>query len=127
MTFSNIGLMYAALWIVGKTRGIWLLLGSLLIALGVIVPVGAIGMPSGVPPMTVAGLLVWVAFAAFVLFGAHARHATSGSAMRFVRTVRKLLPSVSYAAGTELELLLGTTRPWVVAIGQAVPMAAAGG
>jgi hypothetical protein len=126
VTFSNIGLMYAALWIVGKTRGIWLLLGSLLIALGVIVPIGAIGMPSGVPPMTVAGLLVWAAFAAFVLFGAHVRHAASGSAMRFARTVRKLLPSVSYAAGTELALLLGTTRPWVVAIGQAVPMAAAG-
>ncbi len=46
--------------------------------------------------------------------------------MHFVRTVRNLLPSVSYAAGTELELLLGTTRPWVVAIGQGVPMAAAG-
>jgi hypothetical protein len=125
VTFSNIGLMYLALWIVGKTRGIWLLLGSLLIALGVIVPISAIGLPSGVPPLTVAGLVVWMAFAAFVLFGARLRHLASGSAAHFAGHARRLLPSVSYAPGTELDLLLGTTRPWVVAIGQAVPVAAA--
>ncbi len=31
VTFSDISLMYAALWVVGKTRGVWLLVGSLLV------------------------------------------------------------------------------------------------
>jgi hypothetical protein len=119
VTFSNVGLMYTALWIVGKARGIWLLLGSLLIALGIIVPLGAIGLPSGVPPMTVAGLAIWVAFGAVVVFGARLRRLANRA---FLRGARRQLPGVPYAAGTELDLLLGTTRPWVVAIGQAVPL-----
>jgi hypothetical protein len=127
VAFSNIGLMYAALWIVGKTRGIWLLVGSLLIVVGIVTPLAAIGRPSGVPPLTVAGLAVWAAFAIVVLFGARLRQAASGPATRFARRARGLrLPSLSYSPGAELDLLLGTTRPWVVAIGQAAPVAFAG-
>ncbi len=123
VTFSNVGLMYTAIWIVRKARGIWLLLGSLLIAAGIIVPLGAIGMPSGVPPMTIAGIAIWAAFAALVLFGARLRRFANRG---LLRGARSRLPGVSYAAGAELDLLLGTARPWVVALGQAVPVAAAG-
>jgi hypothetical protein len=35
------------------------------------------------------------------------------------------LPTPAYAAGAELTLLLGTSRPWIVALGQAVPLGAA--
>lgn len=123
VTFSNVGLMYTAIWIVRKARGIWLLLGSLLIATGIIVPLGAIGMPSGVPPMTIAGVAVWAAFACLVLFGARLRRFANRG---LLRGARSRLPGVTYAAGAELDLLLGTARPWVVALGQAVPVAAAG-
>ena len=126
VTFSNVGLMYMALWIVGKARGIWLLIGSLLIAAGIVVPLGAIGMTSGVPPMTAAGLILWAAFAAFVLLGGRFRHIGSSAFATLMRRVRELPPRMSYAAGAEIDLLLGTTRPWVVAIGQAVPLAFAG-
>jgi hypothetical protein len=122
VTFSNIGLMYTALWIVSKARGIWLLLGSLVIAIGMIAPIAAIGRPVGVPPVTAAGLVLWVAFAALVLFGGRLRHTGNRAVATLLRNARERLPRVSYAAGTELDLLLGTTRPSVVAIGQAVPL-----
>jgi hypothetical protein len=122
ITFSNIGLMYAALWIVGKARGIWLLIGSLLIAAGIALPLGAIGRPTGVPPMTVAGFVLWIAFAAVVLFGGRFRHAGGRAVTKFVRRARALGPRVSYAANAELDLLLGTSRPWVVTIGQTMPL-----
>jgi hypothetical protein len=122
--FSNVGLMYAALWIVGKTRGIWLLIGSLFIAVGIVGPLAAITQPSGVPAITVSGLVIWGAFAALLLFGGRLRHAAIGT--RLVRSARALLPTLVYAPGSELAVLLGTTRPWVVAIGQAVPAAVAG-
>ena len=54
-TFSNVSIMYAALWIVGKTRGIWPLLGSLLVILGIVAPLGLIGRPSGLPALVWAG------------------------------------------------------------------------
>jgi hypothetical protein len=122
VTFSNVGLMYTALWIVSKARGIWLLIGSLVIAIAMVVPLGAIGRPSGVSPMTAAGLVLWAAFAALVLCGGRFRHNGTSAVATLVRRARVLVPPASYAAGTELDLLLGTTRPSVVAIGQAVPL-----
>ncbi|HUF74002.1 MAG TPA: hypothetical protein VMR74_14020 [Gammaproteobacteria bacterium] len=32
------------------------------------------------------------------------------------------MPPLRYSAGTELDLLLGTTRPWIVALGQVLPI-----
>ena len=125
VTFSNISIMYAALWIVGKTRGIWLLLGSLLVILGVLLPLSLIGRPSGLPPLVWAGAIVWLAFAVLLLFGSRLRHAFGGSRSRLAQRARQLLPTTSYSSGAELDLLLGTSQPWVVALGQAIPIAAA--
>jgi hypothetical protein len=126
VTFSNTGLIYAALWIVAKTRGIWLLLGSLLIAIGFVTPLVGITRPSGIGPWPLVGFAVWAAFAVFALLGGRLRHAARGAATRWQRRAREILPRVPYSAGSELDLLLGTARPWVVAIGQAVPVAVAG-
>jgi hypothetical protein len=32
------------------------------------------------------------------------------------------MPVFRYASGTELDLMLGTTRPWIVALGQVIPI-----
>ena len=40
VVFCDVSLMYVALWIVAKTRGIWLLIGSVLIAFGIFMPLG---------------------------------------------------------------------------------------
>lgn len=124
VTFSNIILMYAALWVVGKTRGVWLLLGSLLIILGILLPLGLIGRPSGLPALVWAGGFAWLAYAALLLFGARLRHALLGSGYRLAQRAQRFLPKSSYSAGAELDLLLGTSRPWVVALGQAIPICA---
>ena len=101
------------------------MLGSLLVILGVLLPLGLIGRPSGLPPLVWAGVIVWLAFAVLLLFGSRLRHTFGGGAFRLVRRAKLFLPAASYSSGAELDLLLGTNRPWVVAFGQAIPIAAA--
>jgi hypothetical protein len=121
VVFADVSVMYAALWIVGKTRGIWLLIGSLLIAFGIFAPLSLIGLPSGVPAIVWVGVTGWVGFAALLLFGGRLKQKLARSLAATTQLARRALPSAAYSSGTELELLLGTTRPWLVALGQAVP------
>jgi len=125
VVFSDVSLMYVALWIVGKTRGIWLLIGSLLIAFGILMPLGLIGLPSGVPAVVWVGIAGWVGFALLLLFGGRLKQKLARSLAAAAQLARRVLPSVGYASGTELDLLLGTRRPWLVALGQAVPVVTA--
>jgi hypothetical protein len=125
VVFGDVSIMYVALWIVAKTRGIWLLIGSLLIAFGIVAPLGLIGRPEGVPAMAWLGIGAWLAFAALVLFGGRLKQKLARSLAAFTQRARRVLPGAAYASGAELELLLGTSRPWLVALGQAVPIVAA--
>jgi hypothetical protein len=125
MAFVDFGLMYAALWIVSKTSGLWRLMGALFIIVGITLPLRYIG---GIPPVTGlewAGLVGWSAFAAILLAGGRLRHALHALGAEAVGLGRRLLPPLHYRAGAETDLLLGTTRPWIVAVGQIVPVAAA--
>jgi hypothetical protein len=123
VVFGDVSVMYAALWIVGKTRGIWMLVGSVLIAIGIVSPLGLIGRPEGVPAIAWLGVGAWLVFAALLLFGGRLKLARSLAAC--ARLARRVLPGAAYASGTELDLLLGTSRPWLVALGQAVPVVVA--
>lgn len=125
VTFSSAGLMYVALWLVGKTSGVWRLMGSLLVIFCVVLPMGLIGRPVGVPPLVWLGAIPWVAFATLLLFGSRLKHAFADRGLRAWRAARRRLPGTRYSAGDELALLLGTTNPWIVAVGQVVPIAAA--
>lgn len=124
MAFVDFGLMYAALWIVSKTSGLWRLMGALLVIAGITLPLRYIG---GIPPVTLlewAGLAGWFAFAAALLAGGRLRHALHALRAEAVRLGRRMSPPLHYRAGAETDLLLGTTRPWI-AVGQIVPVAAA--
>ena len=125
IVFGDVSVMYVALWIVAKTRGIWLLIGSLLIAIGIVSPLGLIGRPEGVPPIGWLGIGVWLAFAALLLFGGRLKQQVARSLAAPAQLARRVLPGAAYASGAELDLLLGTSRPWIVALGQAVPIVAA--
>jgi hypothetical protein len=125
VVFGDVSVMYVALWIVAKTRGIWLLIGSLLIALGIVAPLGLIGRPEGVPATAWLGIGGWLAFAALLLFGGRLKQKLARSLAAFAQRAHRVLPSAAYATGAELDLLLGTNRAWVVALGQAVPIVAA--
>lgn len=121
VVFADISVMYVALWLVGKTRGVWLLLGSLLVGFGVLAPLNLIGRPSGVPGLVWVGVAGWAIFATLLLGGARLRHSLIGTISR-ARSV--LRPRARYESGGELTWLLGTSRPWIVAVGQAVPLVA---
>ncbi len=124
IVFGDVSVMYVALWIVAKTRGIWLLIGSLLVAVGIVAPLGLIGRPEGVPPIGWLGIGAWLAFAALLLFGGRLKQKLARSLAAAAQLTRRILPGDVYASGAELELLLGTSRPWLVALGQAVPVVA---
>jgi len=128
VVFSDVSIMYIALWIVSKTRGIWLLVGSVLIAVGIVSPLGLIGRPEGVPAIAWLGIGAWFAFAALLLFGGRLKPKLARSLIALARLARRLLPGAAYSSGGEIDLLLGTNRPWVVALvalGQAVPIVVA--
>ena len=122
VVFGDVSIMYVALWIVAKTRGIWLLIGSLLIAFGIVAPLGLIGRPEGVPAMAWVGIGGWLAFATLLLFGGRLKQKLARSLGTAARLARRKLPDTAYTSGAELDLLLSTSRPWVVALGQAVPI-----
>lgn len=126
MAFVNFGFIYCALWAVSKTSGIWRLMGTLLIVVAIVVPLGYIGAPGrplGWP--VYAGLSGWVVFSAILLSGARLVHALHRLRARLAARAARLLPQTRYAGGTETALLLGTGRPWVVALGQLVPIGVA--
>jgi hypothetical protein len=123
VSFADLSLLYAALWLVSKTRGAWLLVGgSLLIVFGIASPLALIANQRGLPLFVGIGLLAWLAFATLLLFGARLRHALGTTWASLATRLRSALPPSSYATGGELPLLLGTDRPWIVALGQSLPV-----
>ena len=124
MAFIDIGLIYAAIWLVGKTSGIWRLVGLIGVVVAITIPLRYIGSIPRFTPLEGLGLASWLAFGALVLSGGRLRHALNAVRTRIANVARRTFPHVGYAEGTEVALLLGTTRPWVVAIGQVVPIAA---
>jgi hypothetical protein len=123
--FADISLLLAALWVVAKTRGIWLVVGWVLIVLGMTSGLALVGRPSGVSALVAVGALAWIAFAAVLMTGAELRHRLARPRAALKRLLAHVVPSPAYAEGSELEWLLGTSRPWVVALGQALPIAVA--
>ncbi len=124
MAFVDIGLIYAAIWLCGKTSGVWRLVGVFWMLLSLLIPLRYV---SGVPPFSPLegiGIAVWVVFAILLLTGGYLRHSLAGWRAR-LETVRSVLvPVAAYREGSEIDLLLGTSRPWIVAFGQIVPVAA---
>lgn len=122
MAFVDFGLIYTAFWLVGKTSGVWRLAGTLGIVVSITFPLRYVG---GIPPFSWlegVGLASWVLFAAILLSGGRIRHSASAWRARAKAFANRLLPSTRYEAGREVDLLLGTNRPWAVAIGQMIPI-----
>lgn len=122
MAFVDFGLIYMAIWLVGKTSGVWRLAGMLGIVVSITIPLRYTGGYTPFSLLEGVGLLSWFVFAVLLLAGGRARHAFSAVRTRLQALGAKALPSFSYAAGDDVDLLLGTTRPWIVAFGQAIPI-----
>lgn len=125
MAFIDFGLIYTALWLVGKTSGLWRLAGTLWMVVTIMIPFRYL---AGIPPFSgleALGLASWLAFGAMLLAGGRIRHSFQRVRARGATAAKNLVPAIRYAPGGETDLLLGTTRPWVVALGQAVPLGVA--
>lgn len=124
VAFTGFGYVYVAVWILSKLRsGPGLLAGSLLVIVSLGLALRYIGSPQTDLPLPVwLGLLAWAAFGALLLAGQRVAHAIAGARARLAALRARLLPPQAYRAGSETDLLLGTTRPWMLALGQGVPI-----
>jgi hypothetical protein len=123
VSLATVSLLYIVVWLISKSGTIGLLVGSFVIIAALIVPLRFIMLPrtSLAVPWIIFALL-WATLAtAFLLaprlkgpFG-RLRHALVG------------LTGSSYRGGGEIDFMIGTARPWILAAGQAVPIALATG
>lgn len=121
VSFVTASFLYVVLWLTGKGGNVGLLAGAFVLTATLVLPLRFIALPrtSLAIPWTICALL-WVVFAASFLFAPRLK-ASFGR-------VRQALAGVmgsSYRGGGEIDFLVGTARPWVVAAGQGVPIALA--
>jgi len=122
--FLNFSVMYLAAWVRSRMQsGLAVLVGALLVLASAIYPLAAIMSPSGG--------LAWLAYAVMVFWGVAAvaylssRRWMATWTLVIARVPDQFLAKTSLEDGAEVETMLATRRPWIVAIGQIVPIAAA--
>lgn len=123
MAFIDFGMIYTAIWLIAKTNGVWRLVGMLWVIISLFIPLRYIGR---IPPLSwfeVIGMASWAVFGALLLAGGRFRHAFHALKAAVTGLARRASPPVPYQTGRELDLVLGITRPWLVALGQIVPIA----
>jgi hypothetical protein len=121
VSFATASFLYVVLWLTGKSGTIGLLVGSFVMIATLVLPLRFIAMPSTslAIPWTASALL-WGVFATGFLLAPRLK-APFG---RLRHTFAQLTGS-SYRGGGEIDLLVGTARPWTLAAGQIVPIAIA--
>jgi hypothetical protein len=125
MAFIDFGLIYTAIWLVGKTSGVWRLVGALGVIVSITIPLRflSVGPLRPFSFLEGIGLAGWFVFAALLLFGGRVRHGFRGVRGSVTRIAQRMSPAAHYRAGKELDLMLGLSRPWIVALGQIIPIA----
>ncbi|MGD8340523.1 MAG: hypothetical protein PVH89_07045, partial [Gammaproteobacteria bacterium] len=110
MAFIDFGLIYAAIWLVTKTNGVWRLAGVLWIVVSIGIPLRYIGGIPALSPLEGFGLASWIVFGSLVLSGGRVRRSFRNAIGHTRVAFRRLLPATSYRPGHELDLVLGTTH-----------------
>ena len=111
-------LLYVVLWIIGRTSSaIGLLVGSIVMIATLVVPLPFIAAPSrSLAAPWAASLLIWGVFAAAFLLAPRWK----GTVGRIRQAIAARLVGASYQGGGEVDFMIGTGRPWVLALGQIV-------
>ena len=111
-------LLYVVLWLTGRTSSaIGLLVGSIVIIATLVVPLPFIAQPSrSLAAPWAASLLIWSVFAVAFLLAPRWK----GTVGRVRQAIAARLVGVSYHGGAEVDFMIGTGRPWVLALGQVV-------
>jgi hypothetical protein len=110
--------LYVVLWITGRTSSaIGLLVGSIVMIATLVVPLPFIAAPSrSLAAPWAASFLIWGVFAAAFLLAPRWK----GTVGRIRQAIAARLVGVSYQGGGEVDFMIGTGRPWVLALGQIV-------
>jgi hypothetical protein len=118
-------LLYVVLWITGKSSSaIGLLVGSVVMIATLVVPLPFIAQPSrSLAAPWVASFLIWGLFAAAFLLAPRWK----GNVGRIRQAIAARFKGASYQGGGEVDFLIGTARPWTLALGLVVPILMAGG
>jgi len=114
-------LLYTVLWLTGRSgSAMGLLVGALVTIATLVLPIRFIAWPS--QPLAaywVACALLWSAFAAAFLLAPRYKGALS----RIKQALIARQAGASYdGGGGEIDFLIGTARPWALALGQIVPI-----
>jgi hypothetical protein len=118
VSFVTISFLYVVLWLTGKSGPIGLLVGSFVLIATLVLPLRFIAIPSTslAIPWTACALL-WTTFAGGFLLAPRLK-----APLGRLRHVLTGLAGASYRGGGEIDFLVGTARPWILAAGQAVPI-----
>jgi hypothetical protein len=124
VTLLTYTLLYVVLWFVGRSRtAIGLLGGAMLVIVTLLLPMRFIAMPTTSLWWPLGGCaLLWSLLAAGFVAGSRLK-GTLGKARVTLLRVANSGASPEYHGGRELDFLVGTARPWLLALGQLVPIA----
>jgi hypothetical protein len=118
VSFVTVSFLYVVLWLTAKSGTIGLLIGSIVIIVTLLLPLRFIATPStslAIP--WVACALLWSTFAASFLLAPRLK-----ASLGRLRHMLAGLTGSSYRGGGEIDFLVGTAQPWILAAGQAVPI-----
>ena len=118
------GFMYVSVWFASRARsGVGVLGGVMLVIVAVVVPLRFVAAPrTPVRDTAVVAAVVYGFSAALFLLAPRVKIVIS-SIVRFVS--RPMDETRGYSKGREVDLMIGTARPWRLALGQAFPIALA--
>jgi hypothetical protein len=113
-------LLYVVLWLKSRSSSaMGLLVGSLATIATLVLPIRFIAWPSRpLAAYWILWALLWCAFGAgFMLAPRH-----KAALGRLKQTLTGRSASATYDGGGEIDFLIGTARPWALALGQVVPI-----
>jgi len=120
VSLLTVSLLYVVLWLAGRSSSATgLLVGSLAAIATLVLPIRFIAWPSR--PLViywVACALLWSAFAAGFLLAPRYKRALG----RLKLALFGRSAAATYYGGGEIDFLIGTARPWALALGQVVPI-----
>ncbi|HZF27658.1 MAG TPA: hypothetical protein VE907_00935 [Gammaproteobacteria bacterium] len=119
LTYSSV---YLALWIASRLRSsLALIAGSVMVLAALVLPLRSMGLMVPLRWAVIPCAILWAVVAVALLFAPRIRRAAVGLRARMRRGTSGAFAGI-YDGGDEVELMLGTARPWLLALGQVVPI-----
>jgi hypothetical protein len=119
LTYSSV---YLALWIASRLHSsLALVAGTLMVLTALVLPLRFMGLMVPLRWALVPSAILWAVVGAALLFAPRIRRAAIGLRARIRHGTSSAFAS-PYDGGGEVELVLGTARPWLVALWQVVPI-----